>query len=315
MLEHDTSPLPLLTRRYPSVAILKPFNTCPQICVYCQRNWEIEEAMAPGALADWSRIEAAIAWLEAHPAITEVLVTGGDVLALPDEVIRRILDRLVSIPHLDLIRIGTRVPVTLPMRVTGDLAALLGSYRRPGRREVCVVTHVEHAYEITEDLVTSIERLRREGIAVFNQHVYTFYVSRRFEAARLRTLLRRCGIEPYYTFVPKGKDETAAYRVPLARLLQEQKEEARLLPGSRRTDEPVFNVPGLGKNYVRAVQHRDLIGIRPNGCRVYEFHPWEKAVASALTWVGDDVSILDYLRRLAEFGEDPTDYESIWYYF
>jgi lysine 2,3-aminomutase len=127
-------------------------------------------------------------------------------------------------------------------------------------------------------------------------------------------LLRRCGIDPYYTFLPKGKDETRGYRVPIARLLQEQKEEARLLPGSRRTDEPVYNLPGLGKNYLRALQHRDLLSVLPDGSRLYEFHPWEKNVVRRDTYVGADVPILDYLQRLAAIGEDTRDYGSIWYY-
>ncbi|OGV83637.1 MAG: KamA family radical SAM protein [Lentisphaerae bacterium RIFOXYB12_FULL_65_16] len=315
MREHDTSPIDLVTRRYPAVAILKPFNTCPQICVYCQRNWEIEAPMMPNALAHRDQIEAACAWLEQHPAIREVLVTGGDPLAMPDADLAWVLNRIAAIPHVDMIRIGTRVPVTLPMRITPDLAAFLGSLRQPGRREVCVVTHVEHVYEITPDLVTAVDLLRRQGIALYNQLVYTFYVSRRFEAAGLRLLLRRSGIDPYYTFVPKGKEETRAYRVPLARILQEQKEEARLLPGSRRTDEPVYNLPGLGKNHLRAIQHRDLISILPDGSRLYEFHPWEKNIAQRDSYVGADVPILEYLTRLTESGEQAADYDSVWYYF
>ncbi|HPA47929.1 MAG TPA: KamA family radical SAM protein, partial [bacterium] len=202
-----------------------------------------------------------------------------------------------------------------PMRFTDRLTQLLGSFRAPGRREIAVVTHVEHPYEITPDMVTAVDRLRREGIPVYNQLVYTFYVSRRFEAALLRRLLRLAGIDPYYTFNTKGKEETKAYRVPIARLLQEQKEEARILPGLERTDEAVFNVPGLGKNYLRAHQHHDLLSIRPNGARVYEFHPWEKNIAPQNTYVGDDIPILDYLNRLREIGEDPADYQTIWYYF
>ena len=315
MREHDTSPVDLVTRRYPAIVILKPYNTCPQICVYCQRNWEIDAPMAPGALAPWPTIEAACDWIAAHPAIREVLITGGDPLAMADADLERILDRLARIPSVDLIRLGTRVPVTLPMRVTPALAALLGRYRDPGRREVCVVTHVEHVYEITPELVAAVDRLRRQGIGLYNQLVYTYYVSRRFEAAALRLLLRRCGIDPYYTFVPKGKGETADYRVPVARILQERKEEARLLPGTRRTDEPVYNLPGLGKNYLRVVQHHDLISVLPDGSRFYEFHPWEKNVVARGSYAGPDVPILGYLERLAAEGEDPADYASIWYYF
>jgi len=122
-------------------------------------------------------------------------------------------------------------------------------------------------------------------------------------------------VAPYYTFNTKGKEETDDYRVPIARLLQEQKEEARLLPGTVRTDEIVFNVPGLGKNYLRAVQHHDIISILPSGRRVYEFHPWEKKLALVDTYVYTDVSIYDYLKRLQKAGENIGNYKTIWYYF
>lgn len=315
MLERDTSPIDLITRRYPAIAILKPYNTCPQICVYCQRNWEIDEAMAPDALADSEDLDVAIDFIKRHPALREILVTGGDPLSLPDKTLMDILTRLAAIPHIDTIRIGTRTPVTIPMRITPRLANALGKLRVPGRREICVVTHIEHPYEITPALVTAVNRLKLQGISVFNQLVYSFFVSRRFEAAKLRMLLRRVGIDPYYTFMTKGKEETNAYRVPIARLLQEQKEEARLLPGLRRTDEPVYNVPGLGKNYLRAIQHRDLLAILPDGSRVYDFHPWEKGIADRASYVGRDIPILQYLMRLEEIGENPDDYESIWYYY
>ncbi|MFH1743408.1 MAG: KamA family radical SAM protein, partial [bacterium] len=278
MREHETSPVDLVTRRYPGIVIFKPYNTCPQICVYCQRNWEINDVLAENALASEKRINEALAWIRAHPTIQEVLVTGGDPLTLDDETLGNILSKIADIPSIERIRIGSRTLVTMPTRITSDLAALLGSFRVPGRREVAVVTHVEHPYEVTPHMVSAVDKLRREGIPVYNQLVFTFFVSRRFEAALLRRLLRLAGIDPYYTFNTKGKDETKAYRVPIARLLQEQKEEARMLPGLGRTDEAVFNVPGLGKNYLRALQHHDLLTILPNGTRMYEFHPWERNI-------------------------------------
>lgn len=315
MREADTSPIDLVTRRYPAIAILKPFNTCPQICVYCQRNWEIDRAMAPGAMAAKTDLAQALDWIRAHPAIKEVLVTGGDPVAMGDAPLRRILKSVASIPHVELIRIGTRTPVTLPMRITPALARMLGSFREPGVRDVCLVTHVEHVSEVTPDFVTAVDRLRRQGIAVYNQLVFTFHVSRRFEAAALRRLLRTCGVEPYYTFATKGKEETDDYRVPIARILQEQQEEARLLPGLRRADAPVYNVPGLGKNHLRAAQNRDVVSILSDGSRVYEFHPWEKNIVERDSYLGRDVPLLTYLERLAEIGEDPADYASIWYYY
>ncbi|NLP06055.1 KamA family radical SAM protein [Candidatus Fermentibacteria bacterium] len=315
MLERETSPIDLVTRRYPAIVILKPFNTCPQICAYCQRNWEIDGPMSPGAMASRKRIENALEWIRAHDAIREVLVTGGDPLAMEDREIEWLLGRLAAIPHVELVRIGTRIPVTLPMRITPGLVSILSRFRRPGVRELLLVTHVQHPSEVTPEMVRAVARICSRGISVYNQMVFTFFVSRRFEAARLRMLLRRIGVDPYYTFVPKGKEETAAFRVPLARILQEQKEEARLLPGSRRTDSPVFNVPGLGKSYLRGAQHRDLLSIMPDGSRVYEFHPWERNISRQKSWVGGDVPILGYLERLAAIGEDPADYSSIWYYF
>ncbi len=316
MGEEDTSPVDLVTRRYPSICILKPFNTCPQICVYCQRNWEIDDAMASNAFAGLKKIEAAIEWIGDHPAIREVLITGGDPLAMGDKALADILAKVARLPNVERIRIGTRTPVTIPMRITDQLADLLASFRRPGRRAVALITHVQHPYEITPEMVTAVDRLRRRGIPVYNQLVYTFFTSRRFEAAALRRQLRLVGIDPYYTFNTKGKEETIAYRVPVARLLQEQQEEARLLPGLERTDEAVFNLPRLGKNYLKSREHRDLLTILADGSRVYEFYPWEKNLArTTQTYLATDVPILDYLDRLAAMGEDPADYETIWYFF
>ncbi len=78
MIEHDTSPIEGITRRYPNIVILKPVITCPQICVYCQRNWEIEDVHSPNAAVSKGKLEKALAWIEKTPEINEVLVTGGD---------------------------------------------------------------------------------------------------------------------------------------------------------------------------------------------------------------------------------------------
>lgn len=315
MRERDTSPVDLVTRRYPAIVILKPYNSCPQICMYCQRNWEIEEAMSPSAMASESGLDEALRWIADHGSIREVLVTGGDPLAMDDDHLGAVLRGVAGIDHVDLVRIGTRTPVTMPMRFTPALLDLLSDIRSPGRREVALVTHIEHPYEITPETVEAVDAVRMRGIGVYNQLVYTYYVSRRFEASKLRMLLRRSGIDPYYTFVPKGKLETAEYRVPIARILQEYLEEARLLPGTRRTDTPVYNVPGLGKNYLLACQNRDLVSVMPDGSRYYEFHPWEKNLARQRGYLGRDVPVLDYLSRLAADGEDISDYSSIWYYY
>lgn len=315
MGEHDTSPVDHVTRRYPMIAILKPYNTCAQICVYCQRNWEIDEAMAPGALIRPDAQQRAIEWIAEHPALGDILITGGDPGVMSDQAIDRLLGGLAEIDHVYRIRFATRTPVVLPFRLTPGLADVLARHHEPGRREVAVVTHVEHPYEITPELVDAVTRLRRRGLGVYNQQVFTFYNSRRFETAKLRHDLRLAGIDPYYTFNMKGKRETASFMVPIARLLQERKEEARLLPGLDRTDEPVFNVPRLGKNHLRAFQDHRLVMILADGSRVYELHPWEKNIAPMPPYNYIDTPIHGYLERLAAAGEDLRDYRTIWFYY
>ena len=315
MAESDTSPIDGITRRYPQIVILKPILTCPQICVYCQRNWQIQDVFSADAALGEGKLDRALDWIGKTREISEVLVTGGDPLLLADDQLERILGRLAQMDHVLRIRIGTRTPVTLPQRITESLVRAVTRFHQPGRREILIVTHFEHPTEITPEAMQAVQRFRLFGVEVYNQLVFTYYNSRKFETAALRQQLRLIGVTPYYTFNAKGKEETDLYRVPIARLLQEQQEEARLFPGTVRTDEIVFNVPRLGKNYLRAGQNRDVIAILPDGRRVYEFHPWEKKLALMDTYVYTDVSIYRYLRRLKADGEQPGDYRSIWYYY
>ncbi len=315
MREGDTSPIDLVTRRYPMIAILKPYNSCAQICVYCQRNWEIDDVLSPNAQASRAKLEEALEWFEEHPLVSEVLITGGDPLLLTDHHLLRLLTRVASIEHIKRVRIGTRLPVVLPMRFTRDLVRMLGIFNDPPRRELCLVTHFEHPYEVTPAAAHCIDIIRRDGLSVYNQQVFTMENSRRFETVALRLAMKQIGIDPYYTFNAKGKEETDWYRVPIARILQERKEEARMIPGLSRTDVPVFNIPALGKNNLGAWQNHDLIMLSPQGERIYEFHPWEKNIVSVPTYIYHDVPILSYLQRLQERLEDPNEYASIWYYF
>lgn len=315
MGEHDTSPQDLITRRYPIIAILKPFNTCSQICVYCQRNWEIERVLEPKAMASEEALKEALDWFDAHQSVGDVLITGGDPLVMNDTQLKRILDILAAKKHIYRIRIGTRTPVVLPMRFSAELIQLISQYHHPPSLEIAVVTHVEHSYEITPEALAAVQKLRNLGISVYNQQVYTIENSRRFETAKLRQDLKSIGIDPYYTFNMKGKEETGRYMVPIARILQERKEEARLLPGLDRTDEPVFNVPKLGKNHLRAGQDRRLVMILPDGSRVYEFHPWEKNITVLPPYNYVDAPIYDYLEELAARGENIRDYRTIWFYY
>ena len=315
MKEADTSPVDLITRRYPRVAIIKPYESCPQICVYCQRNWEISSPLMASALASREKIDAALQWFSEHEGMMDVLLTGGDPLVMDDSMIEGILSRLSEIPHIKSIRVATRTPATVPQRITPELCEAMAQYQELGRRNLCLVTHFMHPYEVTPETVAAIKRIKATGIEVYNQQVFTFANSRKFETSALRVVLKQIGVDPYYTFNMKGKTEMEEYSVPIARILQERKEEARLLPGIFRTDEPVFNVPGLGKDHLRAWQNHELIAITPEGRRMYSFLPWEKNIAQVKPYIYTDVSIYRYLKRLKDRGEDPEDYRSIWYYY
>ena len=315
MREHDTTPCDLVTRRYPKVAILKLVDTCPQICVYCQRNWLITSPLDDRVKVSKSAVTNALKWIAEHDQIMDLLITGGDPLILPNEVLGDLLAELAQIPHLQSIRFATRTLVTVPQRLDNRFLDLLSKYHEPGRRTIYLVSHIQHPYEICREVADACQKVRERGLMIYNQQVYTFANSRRFETVALRIALKKIGIDPYYVFNMKGKTEMEDYSVPVARILQERKEEARILPGIFRTDEPVFNVPFLGKNHIRSWQDHELISIRPDGKRVYAFHPWEKNIRAVDPYIYTDVTIRGYLEKLKARGEDIEAFRSIWYYY
>jgi lysine 2,3-aminomutase len=267
------------------------------------------------AMATKEQIDKALDWYEKHPQMMDILVTGGDPLVMNNNLIDRMLNKLTEIEHLKHIRIATRIPITVPQRITDEFCEILNNYYDVGKQIICMVTHFSHPYEITPDTTKAINQVRKKGLNVYNQQVFTFANSRRFETVALRIAMKLIGVDPYYTFNMKGKSEMEDYAVPVARLIQERKEEARLLPGSFRTDEPVFNVPFLGKNHLRSWQDHEMVSITPDGRRQYTFHPWEKNIDKVKPYLYTDVTIGGYLEKLEERGEDPEDYNSIWYYY
>ena len=313
MGEKSTSPIPGITRRYPNIVILKPFDSCPQICVYCQRNWEIKDLQDAGTSSD--KMENAINWIKKNKYITEVLVTGGDPLTLDNKYIGSLLEKINDIKHVERIRIGTRVLVTLPFRIDNELIKILRRINKLGKKEICIMTHIEDASEITPDVLDAVKKIKKAGLNIYNQQVFTYFNSFKYQTCFLRKNLKLSGIDPYYSFNTKGKEETVDFRVPIARIEQERKEEARLLPGIVRTDESVFNVPKLGKSHLRSWQDHEVIMILKDGSRIYRFYPWESMLLLIEDYLYTDVPIYAYLKRLENDGEDIEKYASIWFYF
>ena len=153
---------PLIIHRYLDRALFLVSNTCPVYCRFCTRRRLVGRAPFPTQI----QIEKSIAYLKKHIEIREVILSGGDPLILSDYRLGWILENLRVIKHIKIIRIGTRVPATLPQRITESLAALLKNFN-----PLYILTQFNHPREITEESREACARLANAGIPVLNQSV------------------------------------------------------------------------------------------------------------------------------------------------
>jgi lysine 2,3-aminomutase len=183
---------PRLTHRYPDRVLIYPTYLCSMYCRFCFRKERLNEGEA-----GWPRddLAPALAYVAAHPAVREVILTGGDPLVLADAKLAGLLRRLAAIPHVEGVRIHTRVPVTLPMRVTPELCAAL-EIDRP----LWIITHFNHPRELTPAAIAACRTLHRAGARVLNQNVLLRGVNDDVDtlAALYRGLVYRAGVKPYY---------------------------------------------------------------------------------------------------------------------
>lgn len=203
------SPVRGLVHRYPDRVLLMPTLSCPVYCRYCFRRDRVGRA-ADAPTAD--DLDAAFAYIRSDPAIHEVILTGGDPLSLSDARLRRLIGRLNEIPHLNNIRIHSRVPVALPDRVTGDLIDALQS-----EIPVWMVLHSNHPRELTDAVADACARLIRGGIPLLSQSVLLKGVNDNVETltALMRRLVR-LRIKPYYLHHPDRARGTSRFRISLA---------------------------------------------------------------------------------------------------
>jgi lysine 2,3-aminomutase len=195
-LEEDKdAPVPGLTHRYPDRALLVTTHVCTMYCRFCTRK---RATMVRGGWDAISRNdERMIEYVRAHPEIRDVIVSGGDPLTLPPVKLKFFLDNLKAIPHVDVIRIGTRVPVTLPQKLYDR--GLIDQLASAGK--VWIQTHFNHAREITPEAARVCNDLLRAGMPVNNHAVLLKGVNDSLEAMRdlMRSLLR-IKVRPYYIF-------------------------------------------------------------------------------------------------------------------
>ena len=202
------SPLPGIVHRYPDRALLKPLLVCPVYCRFCFRR----EHIGPGGgLLTDAQLADAYDWLRARPAIREVILTGGDPLMLSPRRLGQIMQALAAIPHLELLRLHTRVPLADPARVTDALAAVLRS-----DTPVWMVVHANHAREFTDEGRAALRRVQAEGVPVLGQSVLLRGVND--SAAALEGLFRamlRARVKPYYLHQLDPAPGTARFAVPI----------------------------------------------------------------------------------------------------
>jgi lysine 2,3-aminomutase len=191
--ERRYSPVPGLIRRYADRALVMPSSRCFVRCRHCMRK-----RMWAESDADEEKIQGWRRWLEAHPEVGEVILSGGDPLSLPDLRLARLLDLLLSVKSVRAIRVHSRAVAVAPARITEELATLLS--RRRVRR---LVTQFNHPVEVTAGARAAAEKLGRAGIRVENQSVLLRGVNDRAEVlAELFLSARRIGVEPYYLHHP-----------------------------------------------------------------------------------------------------------------
>jgi len=190
--DHDFSPVPRLTHRHADRVLLFPTYQCAVYCRFCFRK---ESLTSIGRGYTREALEPALAYIAEHPEIREVILTGGDPLSLPDKAMAEIFARIEAIPHVRLLRIHTRVPVVLPTRVTSGLVEAL-----QGRLMVTVVTHFNHAREITDAAEAACRTMRQAGFVLLNQSVLLKGVNDSVEVLEelCRELMYRLGVKPYY---------------------------------------------------------------------------------------------------------------------
>lgn len=191
--EDEDSPVPGLTHRYPDRVLLLITDQCSMYCRHCTRRRFAgqHDCEMPG-----ERIQKAIDYIAATPQVRDVLLSGGDALMVSDKMLESIIQRLRAIPHVEIIRLGTRTPVVCPQRITDDLCNMLKKYH-----PIWVNTHFNHPNEITPESSEACAKLANAGIPLGNQSVLLRGVNDCvYVMKKLVQQLVRIRVRPYYIY-------------------------------------------------------------------------------------------------------------------
>lgn len=210
LAEDRHSPVPGLVHRYPDRVLMLVTTQCASYCRYCTRSRIVGD---PAATFSRAEFELQIGYLKHTPQVRDVLLSGGDPLVLAPKILEEILSRLREIPHIEIVRIGSRVPVFLPMRVTQELCDMLQKYH-----PLWMNIHVNHSNEISAELAEACDRLTRAGIPLGNQSVLLAGVNDNVHVMRqLVQDLVRIRVRPYYLYQCDLVEGAGHFRTPVAK--------------------------------------------------------------------------------------------------
>lgn len=205
--EKEHSPVPHLVHRYPDRVLLLVTMRCAAACRFCTRSHSVSKWTG---MAD---LDPAFAYIGAHPEVRDVLVSGGDPLTLGDRVIDGILSRLRTIPHVEIVRIGTKVPVVMPQRVTANLCRVLRKHH-----PLFINIHFTHPKELTSETMEACARLADAGIPLGSQTVLLRGVNDDLETMKSLFIgLVRARIKPYYLYSLDPVPGSGHFKAPLER--------------------------------------------------------------------------------------------------
>ena len=210
LAEDRHSPDPGLVNRYPDRVLMLVTTQCASYCRYCTRSRIVGD---PTETFSREEFEMQLEYLKRTPQVRDVLLSGGDPLVLAPKVLDEILSRLREIPHIEILRIGSRVPVFLPMRITDDLTDMLQKFH-----PMWLNIHVNHSNEISAELADACDRLTRAGIPLGNQSVLLAGVNDNVHIQRqLVHDLVRIRVRPYYLYQCDLVEGAGHFRTPVAK--------------------------------------------------------------------------------------------------
>jgi lysine 2,3-aminomutase len=212
--EEGKSPVPGIVHRYPDRVLFLVTDRCATHCRYCTRSRMV--GRNEGRASNGRGWEPALAYIESNPSVRDVLISGGDPLTLPDAVLARLLSRLRSIPHVEILRMGTKAPVVLPQRVTPALTRMLKRFH-----PLWVNIHFTHPDEITPEVAQACSRLADAGIPLGSQSVLLAGINDDVDTMkRLFLGLLRIRVRPYYLYQCDPIPGSSHFRTPVEKGLE-----------------------------------------------------------------------------------------------